>query len=372
MSELSIPSDIREYANYIISLIQSSNEDHPLKVAYRDSSLYFCDFLDFMIHIHKEFSDKCCDDILINKLQLSKKDFDEDKYYQSSTEISVIFFLFCIKHSRFDYEKVQRQGTDKQPECAVISTTGNKFIVEAKCPTQESNKNVPNKNTTLIFRNIGRANSLQEHKEFLEKMKNDFAIQDIALEQGKNTDNKMLDFLQSASLKFSDENKNHELNILFIALDSVYQIQEWVNYFYFNEGFFTQNSFASIPPYCYLDRKNKETYVDPSFKNIHIIVFTNNFFRHKNNTNINGSAWRLSDGFNFAIENPHANLKSKKAAIQEFFSNYLGIYTKDIQNYTLPFDTPECAVNALKIIDYVNKELEDKQGIYYWEKPKEE
>ena len=44
---------------------------------------------------------------------------------------------------------------------------------------------------------------------------------------------------------------------------------------------------------------------------------------------------------------------------------------KDIQNYTPPFDGPEDILNMSKIRVYVKKELEDKQGIYYWEKPKE-
>lgn len=365
----SIPKEILEYANYLISLIKKSTENHPLKTAYKNKSSYFCNFIDFMIHLHKELSDTDCNAILIDKLQLSKSEFDENQYYEAATELTVIFHLYCIKHTRFEYEKTQKKGTDKQPECAVFSSTGCKFIAEAKCPVQENTHITSNQQQTLIFKNAGRANSKDEQKSFLDTMNADLSSQNVVIKQAKNTDNKMLDFLQSASLKFADETNNNELNILFVALDSVNQIQEWVNYFYYNKGFFTTNSFAAEEPYCYADRKNATTFVEPYFKNVHFIVFTNNCFRHKNNSNIEGSAWKLNESFNFALQNPFADLVPKKEAIQEFFS-YLGVYTKDIQNYKMDCvpNTPADVLDSVKIITYVKKELEEKQCKYYWSK----
>ena len=368
---IDIPKNALKYGNYIYSLIDNSSDKNPLKISLMNKTSYYTDFIDCMIHLHKELSDKECDSILKNKLQLTRSNFKEDKYYEAATEVSIIMHTYCIKHTAFDYEESQNKGiTEKNPECSVVSTSGNKFIVEAKCPVQTVESFETGTEKTLIFRNAGRAESLQAQKEFLKTMNADLAGQNTNVVQGKCTDNKMLDFLQSASQKFSFNNNAKELNILFVALDSVHQIQEWVNYFYFNKGFFTKNTFAADKPYCYLDRKNSETYVEPYFKNVHFVVFTNNYFRHKNNSVINGSAWYLRDGFSIALQNPFTNLEDKKEAIIEYFK-YLPVYTKDIQNYEVPCapNTPKDVLDAIKITSYVKAELEEKQGVYYWEKP---
>lgn len=369
-----IPKEVQEYGLYIYSLIEESNDKNPLKISLLNKTSYYTDFIDCMIHLHKELSNKECDSILKEKIQLAKKDFDENKYYEAATEFSVILHTYCIKHTSFDYEQSQdKEKTKKNPECSVVSTTGNKFIVEAKCPVQKIENYETEAKQTLIFRSAGRANSIQEQKEFLETMNDDLANQSTSIVQGKCNDNKMLDFLQSASQKFSFNNNANELNILFVALDSVNQIQEWVNYFYYNKGFYTKNSFAADEPYCYADRnnkhENKKIYIEPHFKNIHFIIFTNNYYRHKNNEKIVGSAWKLNEGFNIALQNPFVDLNYKKDTIIEYFK-YIGVYTKDIQNYKVPCapNTPIDVLDAIKITSFVKAELEEKQGVYYWEK----
>lgn len=364
-----IPEDIKEYYEYIVSLIEKSLDEHPLKIAYKNMSSYFFNFADSIIYLHKELNDKICNNLLIDKLQLTKKTFNAEQYYEAATEFSVILFMYCIGHNKFAYEETQKKGTDKQPECAVTSKTGKKFIAEAKCPVQHIDIQNPDDGNYFVFRNAGRADSLQEQKDFLKKMNIDFSAQNISVLQGKNSDNTMLDFLQSASQKFSENDNPDELNILFVALNTVQQIQEWVNFFYFNKGFFTSNSFAADEPYCYVYRKKKETYIEPHFKNIHLIVFTNNYYRHKNYNKINGSAWYLREGFNIVLENPFVNMKEKKETLKEFF-NYLPTYSKNIQEYKVPCspNTPLDAFYSVKIIDYVKAELEEKQGMFYWEK----
>ncbi len=365
-----IPEDIKKYFEYLVSLIEKSADEHPLKITYTNQSSYFFNFADSMIYLHKELDDKNCNNILIDKLQLSKETFDAEQYYEAATEFSVILFIYCIGHKKFDYEEPQKTGTNKQPECAVTSTTGKTIIAEAKCPVQHTVIQKDNDRNCFIFKNAGRADSLQVQKNFLKQMNMDLAFQNISVIQGKSSDNTMLDFLQSASQKFSEKDNSDELNILFVALNDVQQIQEWVNFFYFNKGFFTSNSFAADEPYCFADRKNKETYVDPHFKNVHLIVFTNNYYRHKNYDKINGSAWYLRDGFNIVLENPFVSMKDKKETLKEFF-NYLPSYSKNIQEYKVPCtaNTPLEAFDSVKIIDYVKAELEEKQGVFYWAKP---
>lgn len=257
-----ISEDIKQYFEYIVSLVEQSAEEHPLKIAYRNKSSYFCNFADCMIHLHKELDDKNCNNLLIDKLQLSKEYFHAEQYYEAATEFSVILFMYCIGHSKFDYEAPQKNGTDKQPECAVTSKSGRKFIAEAKCPVQRNKMQNKNDEKYMIFKSIGRADSKQGIKEFLDTMNKDFSNQNVNIIQEKSLDNTMLDFLQSASQKFSEIGSSDELNILFVALNDVQQIQDWVNFFCFNKGFFTSNSFAADEPYCYADRKNEKTYVD--------------------------------------------------------------------------------------------------------------
>ena len=90
-------------------------------------------------------------------------------------------------------------------------------------------------------------------------------------------------------------------------------------------------------------------------------MFTNNYYRHKNNSVINGSAWYLCDGFNIALQNPFVNMEDKKETIIEYFT-YLGVYTKDIQNYDMPCspNIQKDVLDAIKITSFVKAELEEK------------
>lgn len=365
-----IPTEVLQYANHIFSLLENTNDSNPLKLAYKKQNQYFCDFLDTMIHLHKLLSEKECESIMADKLQLSRTTYDENQYYEAATELSVISLFSCIGHSEFKYEKVVKDGTQKQPECFVKSLLGGTFYAEAKCPVQTI-VNMQKQNT-LIFTNAGRANSREEQNNLIINMQKGLAPQNVQIDVAKNDDNKMLDYLQSASLKFANTTGDCELNLLFVALDSSKQIQNWGNFFYNNKGFFTSNSFAADEPYCYADRPQNKVFVDSKFKNVHFIIFTNNYFRHKNNEIINGSAWRLQEGFNFALQNPFADLESKKNVITEFFTNYLGVYTNDIDNYTVPSSTevPNYILDTMKIISFVKEELEKKQKLFYWEREK--
>jgi hypothetical protein len=365
-----IPAEVVQYAEHIFSLLENTNDNNPLKIASKKQNQYFCDFLDTMIHLHNLLSERECESIMVDKLQLSRKTYDENQYYEAATELSVISLFSCIGHSDFKYEAVVKDGTQKQPECFVKSLLGGTFYAEAKCPVQ-NNVNVQSSNT-IVFNNAGRANSREEQNILINNMQEGLASQNVQIEVVKNDDNKMLDYLQSASLKFADTTGDCELNLLFVALDSLKQIQDWVNFFYNNKGFFTSNSFAADKPYCYADRPKNTVFVDSKFKNVHFVIFTNNFFRHKNNEVIKGSAWRLQDGFNFALQNPFSDLAPKKPVITEFFTNYLVVYTKDIDNYTVPSSTevPNYILDAMKIISFVKEELEKKQKKFYWEREK--
>lgn len=364
-----LPHDVIKYAQHILALLELTNDENPLKIAYKKRNQYFCDFLDVMIHLHNLLSEIECDSIMVDKLQLSRTTYDESQYYEAATELSVISLFSCIGHSDFKYEEVVKDGTKKQPECFVKSRLGGTFYAEAKCPVQ-TYANVTNSNT-IVFTNAGRANSREEQNNLVNAMREGLLPQNVQITVSKNDDNKMLDYLQSASLKFSDNTGNCELNLLFVALDSLKQIQDWVNFFYNNKGFFTNNSFAADIPYCYADRPNNTVFVDSKFKNVHFIIFTNNYFRHKNNARINGSAWRLQDGFNFALQNPFADLSPKKPVITEFFTNYLGVYTKNVDNYVVPSSGGlENILDVIKIISYVKEELEEKRKLFYWEREK--
>lgn len=162
----------------------------------------------------------------------------------------------------------------------------------------------------------------------------------------------MKDFLVLASEKFP-EDRDNQLNLLFVALDSRNEIQEYVNFLFAAQGLFTKNSFW--PP--------------EDYKKVDFVILTNSYFRHKHNTIINKDAWFLNDGFNIAIQNPHINLESKQHALKDFFSS-LGVWTKEIQEWkSNSFNgIPQDVVNSLQVTTFFKEELEDRRKIFLFQK----
>lgn len=340
-------------------IFENTSDLNPLKISFNQQTNYFADFIDLLKDISKRMTEEDTKDLLFNKLQLNKNTFNENQYYQAATELCVIYHVFRLKKENFSYEKVVRNGVDpktgKQPECTTKTDEGFVFNVEAKSPERNTEKIPESESNRIYVANVGRADTKDAAINQFNMLKNDLEScnENIEVLPKKNDDNKLKDYLYSAGDKFPTKTNDNEVNVLFVSLDTVHEIQEYVNFLCFNMGLFTKGSFADIEKY----------------KNVDLVVFTNSYYRQRNHDNINGCAWWLNDGFNFLTFNPHTNFKRKEKALSYFASN-ISNFNKQIECYRVPAtpETPQDLLDSLRISSFVKQQLEEKEGVYLFQK----
>lgn len=340
-------------------IFESTSDLNPLKISFNQRTNYFSDFIDLLQNIRKRMTENDTKELLFNKLQLNRSTFNENQYYQASTELCVIYHVFRLNEENFSYEKVVRDDVDqkrgKQPECTTKTEEGFVFNVEAKSPERNKEKIPESESNRIYVANVGRADTKDAAINQFNMIKNDLESCNENLEvlSKKSDDNKLKDYLYSAGEKFPTEMNDNEVNVLFVSLDTVHEIQEYVNFLCFNMGLFTKGSFADIEKY----------------KNVDLVVFTNSHYRQKKHDNINGCAWWLNDGFNFLTFNPHADLKSKQKPLSYFACN-ISNYNKQIYEYKVPAtpETPQDLLDSLRIASFVKQQLEEKEGVYLFQK----
>lgn len=332
----------------IEELLKTTNDANPIKKSYLRRTRYYNDFRVVIDKLQSLLSESDVEDILTNKLQLSKAKYDKDTYFEAATEISVIYKIATIQNESFTYEKPIRSNTKKNPECTIHSS-GFIINVEAKCPKLPMVEE-PDYDGQKVFvmKSAGR---IPGYFTQFEELKRDIEgnNQDVKMVAGKNKDNTMKSFLQSAHEKFADYRNDNELNVLFVALDDIHNIQEWWYYLFENEGLFTPKPFEDPKTYSRVD----------------VVVFTNLLYRHKNNENINGNAWLVDDSFNLFLSNGHR--QGAKENAHRYLLSYIKNHTEEIKKHKVEGSAPEYILEVLKVASYVREELE-KNGIYYFNK----
>ncbi len=280
----------------IKSLMSGTNNLNPLKISYSKNSRYYNDFILVLSKISIYLTEKEIRDLVVNKLQLSKSTYDQESYLEAATEISVIAKMASLPVDSFVYEKPIRTSTKKNPECTIKS---GKFTVnvEAKCPRiPELPKSENARQKILVMKSAGRVTDFNRQFQALKTQLED-TNPDLFMVVGKNKDNTMKDFLQSAHEKFADFRDENELNVLFVSLDDIHNIQDWWNYLHQNEGLLTLSTFE----------------LPSTFSRVDVIILSNLLFRHKNCTKIKGSAWNLDDSFALFLSSAHRQADKKEA-----------------------------------------------------------
>lgn len=340
-------------------IMKNTSDLNPLKISFLNEIDYFKDFVLLLCDISKRMTEEDTKDLLFNKLQLNRNSFNENQYYQSATELCVIYHVYTLNKANFNYEKVVRDDVDqkkgKQPECTTKTDEGFVFNVEAKSPERGKEKMPESGGNRIYVANVGRADTKDAAINQFNMLKNDLESCNENLEvlSKKSNDNKLKDYLYSAGEKFPTKTNDNELNVLFVSLDTVHEIQEYVNFLCFNMGLFTKHSFADIGKYT----------------NVDMVIFTNSYYRQKNHDNINGCAWCLNEGFNFLTFNPHTDIKRKEKALSYFASN-ISNFNKQIEIYKVPAspETPQDLLDSLRIASFVKQQLEEKEGVYLFQK----
>lgn len=344
-------------------IMKNTSDLNPLKISFLNETDYFKDFVLLLCDISKRMTEEDTKDLLFNKLQLNRNSFNENQYYQSATELCVIYHVYTLNKANFNYEKVVRDDVDqkkgKQPECTTKTDEGFVFNVEAKSPERSQKQETDSGVEFIYVANVGRADTKDIADNQFNMLKSDLEScnENLKVLPKKSNDNKLKDYLYSAGEKFPTKTSENEVNILFVSLDTVHEIQDYVNFLFFNKGLFTKTPFADIGKYT----------------NVDMVIFTNSYYRQKNHDNINGCAWWLNEGFNFLTFNPHTDIKRKEKALSYFASN-ISNFNKQIEIYKVPAspETPQDLLDSLRIASFVKQQLEEKEGVYLFQKEKVE
>jgi hypothetical protein len=342
----------------LTDLIEQTAKENPLCASRLTRDGYFDGFLRYIFNpLNSELSCKEIKAVLTEKLQLGRQFFDEPQFLQGATELTVIAKFHSVPHDHFGYEDAVEKGKKKQPEC-ILKADGFTLNVEAKCPELSNLRIslVKQKGTeSVALDTFGR---IPDYPSYSKKLAEDLAESnpELSVDQKKNKDNTLKDFLYSAHDKFVDNRDESELNTLVVSLDDIHNLRAWYGYLVANGGTFTK----------------KPQFVDShKYSRVDAIVYTNLQYRHKNHVKIENSPWNFDDAFCIFSVNPYR--QAKKEASIRFLSGILKSHTEDLLNYKKSKEyKTKCGPmyeedpNAL-LLPFYKSEIE-KNGLYYWEK----
>lgn len=260
------------------TILENTDEKNPIKIAHDNKLKYYNDFIEVLDILNKYLSKNGIKDLLNNKLLLNKK-YDEPHYLQAVSEINLLYYVLRKYNNGFKYEP--KYNGKKNPECS-FKYKDKLINIEVKCPDLTSKIESEKRKTTKLY--------IPERTEQYKQIINDLKNMSDEIEVVKRYDNKLKDYLVSASSKFPESSKEH-FNILVISLDIIQDLDEWYTYIFGNEGVFTSESF--VP------RKN--------YKNVDAILLTNFMnghtrYNHEDYHNIN--LWELEQYTNILLLDP--------------------------------------------------------------------
>lgn len=330
------------------------SENHYLKIARDSNNIYFEEFIESILKIKEFLSPKDFKILWNDKMQFKKIKFDEKAFIQAACELSVAVY-FCEKDS-FKVE-VKVNPANKKDVDVQFKSNGFTYNIEVKCASFEA-KEIVQKSDSFKFQTLGRLNNTNDLIKIISNCIDEGLSKKGELkphEVLKNMDNNLKDFLESAHQKFNTNSNENEINILLICCDDPADMQSWVGYLIASEGLFTENSFLDTDKY----------------NNVDLVVLTNLYFKHKdfNNKKIENS-WNLDQTLNLSLVNPFRK-KNKSGGITNFYTELIN-YNIHIDNFEIPGDAPDQVKEVVRVPYFVRKFLEEKRGIYLFEKKNNE
>jgi hypothetical protein len=286
------------------------NNKHSL-YKFEKFSGYISGFNEAVEKLKIKISEKQYKTLLNDKLRLEKGDTDINQTIQSLCELSICAY-FSTLEGKFEYEP-KREGR-KNPE---ISWEINNFCynIEVKCPNY-SIQEEKTKANYLQLKTVARYPWYKsEVPVLLDGLKELFKNFGNVTEESR-TDDKLFDFLKSASEKFTKFSNSNDINILILCCDDEDDLNDYYNHLYSSSGFFTTNSY-----------RNPE-----EFKNVDLILLTN--LRGLHNINfqyLTNLGWNFERVFKLLFKNPQC---------QKYISEGIDLISKRIPNYNhlfIPF-----------------------------------
>lgn len=328
-------------------------DNHYLKIAENINSPYFQEFLSSMENLKEKLSKKDFKMFWEEKLQLSKKKFDEKSFIQGACEVAVSNYF--RNKDNFNVE-VKVNPTNKKDVDCQFTSNGFTYNIEIKCATFDAKEKVE-KADSFKYQTLGRLDNKDEIISIISKAINEGLENQgkplKAHEELKNMDNNLKDFLESAHEKFNPSCTENEINILLIGCNHPADIQSWVGYLTGAGGHFTTEPYSDLK----------------KFNNVDIVILTNLYFKHKDfqTKNIKGS-WSLDETLNLYIINPNRS-KDKKNGILNFH-NELKNYNFEINQFKVAGDAPDGVKEAVRIPHFVIDYLQKSEKKYLFGIPK--
>lgn len=221
----------------IKSNLKKLSDNHPLKIAQKQNSKYYCGFIKFLINFHKvnNDSDKNIKSIIAKIINCETDNIY--RYLQVASEFSVLNYVvekvINNEWEKFIYEP--KYNEKKNPECSF--KIDNKIVnIEVKCPDMRKMK--AEEEAFIKIEVPVRVDGYKRVEFDIRELNNP----DIALIH--NQDNKLKDYLISAQSKFPLNDEKY-FNILVVALESNRYMDKWYNYIFGDGGVFSKNSFVS-------------------------------------------------------------------------------------------------------------------------------
>ncbi|MDK0980932.1 hypothetical protein ACOT7R_16650 [Clostridium perfringens] len=328
---------------YFEKKLENADNQHPLKIAYKDNNKYYKDFIKLLKDFNNNLTDKEMIE-LIDKLQL-KSEFNQPKYLQFASEITILYYILRKYNCNFKYEPTY--NGKKNPECSFEYR--NRIInIEVKCPDLSSKiESDMNNNLKISYQGRVPSKLYNEAKESVTYISNIINLEDSSysgVEIEKRLDNKLKDYIISASEKFPKD-ENGYFNILAISLDITKDLDDWYSYIFGYGGVFTDESF-----------------VNENYDNVDAILLINTQCGHIRWKEENEKdLWNLEEYINLIFLNP------KKVKNNEFYSEYaisiFGDMTKKFLSYLKSLDENNDNLGYghlekfIKFIEYNIKEI---------------
>lgn len=332
----------------MIDLAKIDDPNHYLKKAMLENKEYIKRFNQALKPLQKKLSKKQFDDLCINKLQIKAGKFNESQYIQNACELTVLSYFAEKFSSSFVYEN--KVNPPKDVDLSITLDDIN-YNIEIKCVENSKYDAIYSDKSINPLSMFGR----YPDKEFLTEvmgieMNKDEISPDLDTDKPfvivENRDMKLKDFLESAQSKFSDTYSNQNINILFICIGGVADIDAWDGYIYGHKGILQEDSFVE----------------HSSFDKIDMIIISNLEHRHSNifnKRNLNNH-WKLDRAYNIFYIN-------KYSKGYEFFKTIdFAELMPDMCSNTIEFVK---STNSSEQVDpfrhtYFIKEILEKRGDY--------
>ncbi|MDX2130417.1 MAG: hypothetical protein SFU91_15380 [Chloroherpetonaceae bacterium] len=307
---------------------------------FNDSTYYyFEDFVDLLYNSLSKSDEKKVESEILRKLQFDEINFDERTFIESAVETTIVLSLALLA-DKFIYEPKLKIKSLKNPECTLIFNFSDcklKVNVESKC-SYFQNRDIHRENNNFIGYVFEKSDV---NNQLIQPLK----LSDRSSSESYPPNEKLIEYLDSAKLKFPQIIPESELNILFVSCGELSDFDLW---------------YKAILDFLYKRGKFSDF-------NVHGLVITNMNYNHyryfKKNKRNN---WLLNNHFNLMfidLDNPFI-IYNNLCKFQQFFKNF----TNELYIYAHNSNNPILSItnNQLLISSFVKDNYNSHYNLSYF------